>query len=75
MTDTIFAKIIRREIPATIVYEDDEVLGFKDIGPQLSAASGSIQPGGQCIARPPSRCRWMWNTVCPPSRLQFITSR
>ena len=34
MTDTIFAKIIRREIPATIVYEDDEVLGFKDIAPQ-----------------------------------------
>jgi histidine triad (HIT) family protein len=34
MTDTIFAKIIRREIPATIVYEDDEVLGFKDITPQ-----------------------------------------
>ncbi|HBK45639.1 MAG TPA: histidine triad nucleotide-binding protein [Xanthomonadaceae bacterium] len=34
MTDTIFAKIIRREIPATIVYEDDEVLGFRDIAPQ-----------------------------------------
>jgi histidine triad (HIT) family protein len=34
MTDTIFARIIRREIPATIVYEDDEVLGFKDIAPQ-----------------------------------------
>lgn len=34
MTDTIFAKIIRREIPATIVYEDDDVLAFKDIAPQ-----------------------------------------
>jgi histidine triad (HIT) family protein len=34
MTDTIFAKIIRREIPATIVYEDEDVLGFKDIAPQ-----------------------------------------
>lgn len=34
MTDTIFGKIIRREIPATIVYEDDEVLGFEDIAPQ-----------------------------------------
>ena len=32
--DTLFGKIIRREIPATIVYEDDEVLGFKDIAPQ-----------------------------------------
>ena len=34
MTDTIFARIIRREIPATIVHEDEEVLGFKDIAPQ-----------------------------------------
>ncbi|KLD73382.1 histidine triad nucleotide-binding protein [Xanthomonas hyacinthi] len=32
--DTIFGKIIRREIPASIVYEDDDVLGFKDIAPQ-----------------------------------------
>lgn len=34
MTDTLFAKIIRREIPADIVHEDDEVLGFRDIHPQ-----------------------------------------
>ena len=34
MTDTLFSKIIRREIPADIVYEDDEVLAFKDINPQ-----------------------------------------
>lgn len=34
MTDTIFGKIIRREIPADIVYEDDLALAFKDINPQ-----------------------------------------
>lgn len=34
MSDTIFGKIIRREIPANIVYEDDLVLAFKDITPQ-----------------------------------------
>ena len=34
MSDTIFAKIIRREIPADIVYEDDELLAFRDINPQ-----------------------------------------
>ena len=34
MSDTLFAKIIRREIPADIVYEDDDVLGFRDINPQ-----------------------------------------
>ncbi|PMB00231.1 histidine triad nucleotide-binding protein [Fischerella thermalis CCMEE 5268] len=32
--DTIFGKIIRREIPANIVYEDDLALAFKDINPQ-----------------------------------------
>lgn len=34
MGDTIFGKIIRKEIPAEIVYEDEEVLAFKDIAPQ-----------------------------------------
>lgn len=32
--DTIFGKIIRREIPADIVYEDDLCLAFRDIAPQ-----------------------------------------
>ena len=32
--DTLFTKIIRREIPAEIVYEDDLTLAFKDINPQ-----------------------------------------
>lgn len=31
--DTIFAKIARREIPAQIVYQDDEVTAFRDITP------------------------------------------
>ncbi|MDZ8188235.1 MAG: histidine triad nucleotide-binding protein [Nostoc sp. ChiSLP02] len=33
-TETIFSKIIRREIPADIVYEDDLALAFKDVHPQ-----------------------------------------
>ncbi len=32
--DTVFSKIIRREISADIVYEDELVLAFKDIAPQ-----------------------------------------
>jgi histidine triad (HIT) family protein len=32
--DTIFGKIIRKEIPADIVYEDDLVLAFRDVQPQ-----------------------------------------
>lgn len=31
---TIFTKIINKEIPADIVYEDDIILAFKDISPQ-----------------------------------------
>ena len=32
--DTIFGKIIRREIPAEILYEDELCLAFKDVSPQ-----------------------------------------
>ncbi|MGB9602878.1 MAG: histidine triad nucleotide-binding protein [Verrucomicrobiia bacterium] len=31
---TIFEKIIARQVPATIVYEDDVAVAFKDINPQ-----------------------------------------
>jgi histidine triad (HIT) family protein len=34
MADTIFQKIIDREIPADIVYEDEHCLAFRDISPQ-----------------------------------------
>lgn len=33
MEDSIFSKIIRREIPAHIVYEDDATIAFLDIAP------------------------------------------
>ena len=34
MPDCLFCKIIKHEIPASIVYEDDRVLAFNDINPQ-----------------------------------------
>jgi histidine triad (HIT) family protein len=34
MADCLFCKIINREIPASIVYDDDRVLAFNDINPQ-----------------------------------------
>ncbi len=32
--ETLFTKIINRDIPADIIYEDDEMVAFKDINPQ-----------------------------------------
>lgn len=34
MSDTLFTKIIDREIPADIVFEDDQCLAFRDINPK-----------------------------------------
>lgn len=34
MTETIFSKIIDREIPADIIHEDEHSLAFRDINPQ-----------------------------------------
>jgi histidine triad (HIT) family protein len=34
MSDTLFSKIAAGEIPADIVYEDEDVVAFRDIGPQ-----------------------------------------
>ena len=34
MSETIFSKIIRKEIPARIVHEDEQCLAFHDVNPQ-----------------------------------------
>jgi len=34
MADCLFCKIIARQIPAAIVYEDERILAFNDINPQ-----------------------------------------
>ncbi|MDD5593905.1 MAG: histidine triad nucleotide-binding protein [Candidatus Margulisbacteria bacterium] len=34
MKDCLFCKIANKEIPASVVYEDDKVLAFNDIAPQ-----------------------------------------
>ena len=34
MTDTIFSKIIKKEIPADIIHEDEKCIAFNDISPQ-----------------------------------------
>lgn len=42
MEDSIFTKIIRREIPAAIVYEDDATIAFMD--------AGQVNPGHVLVA-------------------------
>lgn len=34
MENCIFCKIIKKQIPCEMVYEDDKVIGFKDISPE-----------------------------------------
>jgi histidine triad (HIT) family protein len=34
MSDCVFCKIVRREIPAQIVYQDDQVTAFRDADPK-----------------------------------------
>jgi len=37
MSKTLFEKIVAREVPAAIVYEDEQVIAFRDIKPQAPA--------------------------------------
>ena len=34
MAETLFSKIIQRQIPADIIYEDEQALAFREINPQ-----------------------------------------
>ena len=52
MENCIFCKIIRKEIPAHIVYEDDAFLAFLDIHPQ---SPGHVQ------VVPKTHYRWVWD--------------
>jgi len=52
MTDCIFCKIVAKEIPAHIVYEDDDFLGFLDIRP--------LNPGHTLVI-PKKHHRWVWD--------------
>lgn len=52
MSPCIFCKIINKEIPAHIVYEDDNFLAFLDINPQ--------SPGHTQVI-PKKHIRWVWD--------------
>ncbi len=52
MTDCIFCRLIKREIPAEIVYEDQNFLAFLDIRPQAP---------GHTLVIPKQHYRWVWD--------------
>ena len=52
MTDCVFCKIVAKEIPASIVYEDTDFLAFLDINPQ--------SPGHTQVI-PKAHHRWVWD--------------
>jgi histidine triad (HIT) family protein len=60
MTDCIFCRIAAGEIPADLVYEDELVVGFRDLNPQAPthvlliprkhiASINELQPGDEAI--------------------------
>lgn len=52
MPDCIFCKIVKKEIPAHIIYEDDDFLAFLDIHPHTP---GHVQ------VIPKKHYRWVWD--------------
>jgi histidine triad (HIT) family protein len=52
MENCIFCKIAKHEIPAHIVYEDDDFLAFLDINPQSP---------GHTLVIPKEHHRWVWD--------------
>jgi histidine triad (HIT) family protein len=59
MSDCIFCKIIKGEIPCFKVFEDDNVLAFADINP-ISRGIFSLFPNGilKTCGKPPKR-NWL----------------
>ena len=52
MNNCIFCKIVKKEIPAEIVYEDTNFLAFLDINPRGP---------GHTLVIPKEHCRWVWD--------------
>jgi len=64
MEDCIFCKIINKEIPSHIVYEDADYLAFLDTNPQ--------SPGHTQVI-PKQHYRWVWDVPHPGSYFEVVT--
>lgn len=54
MNDCVFCKIIKKEIPAHVVYEDSDFLAFLTIHPDSA---------GQTLVIPKEHHRWVWDVA------------
>jgi len=52
MTDCIFCKIVKKEIPSYKIYEDENFLAFLDIFPKTE---------GHCLVIPKKHVQWVWD--------------
>lgn len=62
MKDCIFCKIVKKEIPAYIVYEDESFIGLLDIRP--------LSPG-HILVIPKNHYRWVWDV---PNITEYFTA-
>jgi histidine triad (HIT) family protein len=63
MENCIFCKIVKKEIPASIVYEDPDFLGFLSIDP--------MSPGHTLVI-PKQHCRWVWDVPDAGSYFEIV---
>lgn len=64
MSSCIFCKIVSKEIPAHVVYEDDDFLAFLDIRPQSP---------GHTLVIPKKHYRWVWDVPNLPSYFDVVS--
>lgn len=66
MEDSIFTKIIKREIPAHVVYEDDKTLAFLDIHPVAD---------GHTLVIPKIQIEFVWDLTDEDYQAVMATSK
>ena len=59
----IFCKIVAKEIPANIVYEDERFLAFLDINPKSP---------GHTLVIPKEHYRWVWDVKDPAEYFSVV---
>jgi len=61
--DCIFCKIVAKEVPAQIVYEDADFLAFLDINPKSP---------GHTLVIPKTHYRWVWDVKDPAQYFSIV---